>query len=261
MFNAVLAAGAILFSASDPQGDALGDGSYSLPSARRDAAQLDIRTFTALDNDGKLELQVSMGRIQNQDKAPNGFSNAVIDVFIGLGRGGNNNLNSSGFNTPPGKGWYYHIHVTPWVTTLKRDSSADGTALPKSRTAQTSVSGANIIIKTDIPAGAYTYFAISSLYDSLSVTGVAQPQNQRSPLKLYSPIANAPSALDVLFENPQLGLYASKEVPALNEPKFETNPLLYTGIIGVALVLITTIWGLFDRTLDTIRTENARHER
>jgi hypothetical protein len=260
MFNAVLAAGAILFSTSDPQGDSLGDGSYSLPSARRDAAQLDLRTFTALDNNGKLELQISMGRIQNQDKASNGFSNAVIDVFVGLGRGGNNNLNGSGFSTSSSKGWYYHIRATPWTTIVKRDPRADSTSLPKSRTAQTRVDGANILIKTDIPAGAYTYFVLSSLYDSLSPNGVAQPQSERSPLKLYSPIANAPSALDVLFENPQLGLYASKEVPALNEPKFETNPLLYTGIIGVAIVLITTIWGLFDRTLETIKTENRQYE-
>jgi C-terminal binding-module, SLH-like, of glucodextranase len=260
MFNAVLAAGAILFSASDPQGDSLGDGSYFLPSARRDASQLDIRTFTALDNEGKLEVQIAMGRVQNQDRAPNGFSNAIIDVFIGLGRGGNNDLQGSGFSTSPNKGWYYQIRATPFTTTVKRDSRANSTDLPKSRTAKTSVDGANIIIKTDIPAGAYTYFVLSSLYDSLSPTGVAQPQNERSPLRLYSPIANAPSALDILYENQQLGLYATKEVPVLNEPKFETNPLLYTGIIGVALVLITTIWGLFNRTLETIKTENAHYE-
>jgi hypothetical protein len=246
MLQSVLAASAILFSVSDPANDALGDGAYSLPVAKRDVAQVDIRTFTALDADGRLELKFSMGRVQNPDQAPNGFSSPVIDVFIGTGRGGNTDLGGSGFSTRPNSGWYYWIRATPWAVTLKRDSSADLMQLPNNRTAKVLVEGSSIIIKTDIPSAEFTYYALSSLYDSLTRTGIAQPQFEASPLKLISPLENAPSALDVLFENRQILLWATREVPPLNEPKLGTNPLLYTGIAGLVLVLITTIWGLFN---------------
>lgn len=245
MLFGVLAAGVILFSVSDPAGDALGDGAYVLPAAKNDVSQLDIRTFTALDTNGKLELKIDMGRIQNPDNAPNGFSKPVLDVFIGTGLGGTSNLGDSGFSTRANSGWYYWIRATPWATTLRRDPNADLVQLPSSRTAQTKVSGSSIFIKTDIPAGAYTYYAISSLYDSLTPTGIAQPQPEPSPLKLISPLENAPSGLDILFENRQILLWASREVPPLNEPVLGRNPLFYTGLVGLALVLITTIWGLF----------------
>ncbi len=245
MLPSALAA-AILFSVSDPSSDALGDGAYTLPAAKRDASQLDIRTFSALDNNGKLEFQFSMGRVQNLDKAPNGFSNAVIDVFIGTGRGGNTDLGNSGFVTRANSGWYYWIRATPWGVTLKRDKNADLVNLPSSRTAKANADAANIFIQTDIPVGAYTYYAMSSLYDSLTPTGIAQPQAEPSPLKLLSPLENAPSALDIVFENRQILLWSNREVPPLNEPQLGTNPLLFTGIVGAALVLITTIWGLFN---------------
>jgi hypothetical protein len=48
-----------------------------------------------------------------------------------------------------------------------------------------------------------------------------------------------------LFENRQIVLWSSREVPPLNEPKLGTNPLIYTGLAGFVILLITTIWGLF----------------
>ncbi len=251
MLQNVLAASAILFSVSDPANDALGDGGYTLPVAKRDVAQLDIRTFTALDVNGKLELRLNMGRIQNPDKAPNGFSSPVVDVFIGTGRGGITDLGGSGFSTRPNSGWYYWIRATPWAVTIKRDPNADLVQLPKSRTAKVLTQSSSLVIKTDIPAQAYTYYAISSLYDSLTPSGVAQPQFEASPLKLVSPLENAPTALDILFENRQILLWATREVPPLNEPQLGINPLVFTGLAGLVLVLVTTIWGLFNPRRNT----------
>jgi hypothetical protein len=245
MIFGALAAGAILFSVSDPALDALGDGAYALPVAKNDVSQLDIRTLTALDVGGRLELRLQMGRIQNPDAAPNGFSRPVIDVFIGTGRGGNSSLGSSGFSTRPNSGWYYWIRATPYAVTLRRDPSSDFVQLPKNRTAQAKVEGSSIVIQTDIPATDYTYYALSSLYDSLTTSGIAQPQPEASPLKLISPLENAPSALDIVYENRQIILWSSREVPPLNEPKLGTNPLIYTGLAGFVILLITTIWGLF----------------
>lgn len=253
MIFGALAAGAILFSVSDPANDALGDGSYILPTLSADVSQLDIRTFSALDNNGKLEFRLQMGRIQNFDKAPNGFSRPVIDIFIGTGRGGSTNLGNSGFTTRPNSGWYYQIRATPYAVTLRRDPSTDYVQLPKNRTAQAKVEGSSIVIQTDIPAKDYTYYAISSLYDSLTSSGIAQPQPEASPLKLVSPLENAPSALDILYDNRQIVLWSTREVPPLNEPKLGLNPLLFTGLAGFVILLITTIWGFFTPRRDTWR--------
>jgi hypothetical protein len=253
MIFGAIAAGAILFSVSDPANDALGDGAYVLPAAKTDVSQLDIRTFSALDNNSKLELRLQMGRIQNADNAPNGFSRPVIDVFIGTGRGGNSNLGSSGLSTRANSGWYYWIRATPYAVTLRRDASADFVQLPNNRTAQAKVESSSIILQTDIPAGEYTYYATSSLYDTLTPTGIAKPQSEPSPLKLISLLEDAPSVLDVVFENRQILLWSSREVPPLNEPQLATNPLIFTGLAGFVILLVTTIWGLFTPRRDTWR--------
>jgi hypothetical protein len=239
------AAATVLFSVSDPQGDSLGDGGYRLPAARSDAAQLDLRTFTASDQDGKLQLRLTMGGVRNPDKAPNGFSLPVIDVFMGQGRGGQEKLGSTGFRSTPNRGWKYHLRVSPWTASLERDSSASN--LPVLSGVKVRVQGASIIVDTGLPAGAYTYWAFTSLYDPLTPDGVAKPQTSANPLRLISIIPNAPTALEVLSPTSQVGLYATLEVPPLNEPVIETNPLLYTTIAGLILALVTSVWGLFSK--------------
>ena len=244
MVSMAAAAATILFSVSDPQGDPFGDGAYTLPAARADAAQMDLRTFTALDNNGKLELRLTFGRVQNPDLAPNGFSLPVIDVFLGSGRGGVQTLADTGFKTAPNRGFKYHLRVTPWTASAERDKrSAAG--LPDSSGVKVTVQGASIVIDTGLPAGAYTYWTLVSLYDPLTSSGVAKPQASPSPLKLVTSLENPPAALEVLMPASQVGLYATREVAPLNETVLETNPLLFTAIAGVVLALVTTIWGLF----------------
>jgi C-terminal binding-module, SLH-like, of glucodextranase len=245
MVSAAAVAATILFSASDPQGDSLGDGVYTLPAARSDAAQLDLRTFTALNQNDALRLSLTMGRVQNPDKAPNGFSMPVIDVFIGTGRGGTEKLGDTGFRSTPNRGWKYHLRVTPWKTSVERDPSIPAAATSGEITVK--VQGASILISTGLPAAQYTYWAFVSLYDPLTPNGVAKPQLVSNPLRLISTIPDAPAALDVLSPASQVGLYLTREVSPLNEPVLETNPLLYTGGAGLVLALVTTIWGLFSR--------------
>jgi C-terminal binding-module, SLH-like, of glucodextranase len=245
MISAAAVAATILFSVSDPQGDSLGDGVYTLPAARSDAAQLDLRTFTALDQNDSLRLSLTMGRVQNPDKAPNGFSLPVIDVFMGTGRGGTEKFGDTGFRGTPNRGWKYHLRVTPWKTTLERDGSVPAPSTPDNIAVK--VQGASILIDTGLPAAQYTYWAFVSLYDPLTPNGMAKPQLVTNPLRLISTIPDAPAALEVLSPASQVGLYVTREVPPLNEPVLETNPLLYTGGAGLVLALVTTIWGLFGR--------------
>ena len=244
MVSLAAAAATILFSVSDPQGDPFGDGSYTLPAARGDAAQLDLRTFTALDKAGKLELRLTFGRVQNPDGAPNGFSWPVIDVFLGSGRGGMQTLADTGFKTTPNRGFKYHLRVTPWAASIDRDklSASD---LPDPSGVKVTVQGASIVIDTGLPAASYTYWALVSLYDPLTPSGAAKPQVSPSPLRVVTSLANPPAALEVLMPTSQVGSYATREIAPLNETVLETNPLLFTAIAGVMLALVTTIWGLF----------------
>ena len=244
MVSMAAAAATILFSVSDPQGDPFGDGSYALPAARGDAAQLDLRTFTALDHQGKLELRLTFGRVQNPDRARNGFSLPVVDVFLGTGRGGAEKLADTGFKTVPNRGFKYHLRVTPWTVNIERDKRS-ATDLPDSSGVKVNVQGASVVIDTGLPAASYTYWALVSLYDPLTPNGVAKPQSTPSPLKLVTSLENPLAALEVLMPTSQVGAYATREIAPLNEPVLETNPLLFTAIAGVVLALVTTIWGLF----------------
>jgi C-terminal binding-module, SLH-like, of glucodextranase len=244
--SSAIAAESVLFSVADPQGDALGDGLYALPSNLPDKTVLDLRTFTVLDDAGKLDLKLSFASVQNTEQAPNGFSYAVIDIFMNTERGGLEELGDTGFHTPPGRGWRYHVRVNGWTALLETAKNAPaGTRVSSKITVQTD--GANIVLKTQLPADAYRYWAFVSLYDPLSKNGVRQVSQQASPFDISSNLKDAPSALDVLSESSQVGFYSSLEVPSLNEPKLELNPLLYSLFAGLALSLVATIWGFFRR--------------
>ncbi len=243
-YSSVLAAGTVLYSVSDPQGDALGDGLYSLPGTVTDPTALDLRTFTALDNAGKLELRLSFGSLQNNEHAPNGFSIAAIDIFINSERGGIEDLGSTGFHAPPGRGWRYHLQANGWNASLETAKNAPVGARVSNQVL-VSVDGANVVLSTAIPSDAYRYWAFISLYDPLSKTGVKTVSSDVSYFNLSSTLKDAPSVLDVLSQNSQVGFYNSLEIPALNEPKLELNPLLYSLFAGLALSIMATVWGLF----------------
>jgi hypothetical protein len=242
--SGALAAGTILYSVSDAQGDALGDGVYALPSTVKDVSVLDLRTFTAIDVKQKLELRLSFGSIQNPELAPNGFSEPVIDVYLNTERGGIEELGTTGFHTPPGRGWRYHLRVNGWNARLETAKNAPQDARVSSKVG-VQVEGANIVLATQLPADAYRYWAFVSLYDPLSKYGVTEVSSEASALHLSSNLQDAPTVLDVLSPTSQVGFYASREVSALNEPKLELNPLLYSLFAGLALSLMATIWGLF----------------
>jgi C-terminal binding-module, SLH-like, of glucodextranase len=244
--SSALAAGTVLYSVSDPQGDALGDGVYGLPITVTDASTLDLRTFTATDTAQKLELRLSFGSVQNPERAPNGFSAAVIDIFLNTERGGIEELGKTGFHSPPGRGWRYHLRANGWNAQLETAKNApQGARVSSKVTVQ--VDGANIVLSTQLPADAYRYWAFVSLYDPLSKSGVQEVSSEASAFHLSSNLQDAPTSLDVLSPSSQVGFYASREVPALNEPKLELNPLLYSLFAGLALSLMATIWGLFRR--------------
>jgi C-terminal binding-module, SLH-like, of glucodextranase len=236
-----LAVTTVLFSAADPQGDALGDGAYVLPrAAQAQASNLDLRTFTAYNKDGKLEFRLGFAGVSNLQGGPNGFSLPNIQVFVTERRGGEERLGSSGFRTPAGRGWQYHLTATGWFAKLECLPSI--TDCPTRLRAR--AEGADIVLETDLPVRAFAYWAFVGLYDPLSVDGLRQAVAKASPFVMASSIPDAPAALDVLSKGSQLALWPSREVPALGEVVVQTNPLLWSGLLGLCLTVLGVVLSL-----------------
>ena len=250
LVNFALAAATVLFSLADPRGDALGDGGYTLPS-RVEASTLDLRIFTALDVNGKLEFRLTMDRVLNAENAPNGFSGPIFEIFVAESRGGEETLGPTGFLTPPSHGWQYRLSVNGFTSRMipssKRVTAGDPASVVPSLTLKVRTEGSDVVIDTDLPAKSYAYWAMVGIYDPLTQTGFKRPVERWTPTQLASAIPDAPHAVDVLSKESQVGLYASRIVPAVNEPVTRTSPLLLTGLAGLCLALGTTLWGVFRR--------------
>ena len=241
-----LAVTTVLFSAADPQGDALGDGAYQLPlAAQAQGSSLDLRTFTAFNTDGKLGFRLGFAAVSNAQGGPNGFSLPHVQVFLAERRGGEEVLGSSGFRTQAGRGWQYHLTATGWFAKLECQSNVTASVSDCPKTVRARTEGADIVLETDLPAKAYAYWAVVGLYDPLAVDGLRQPVLQASLLALSSSIPDAPAALEVLSKNSQLALWPSREVPALGEVVVQTNPLLWTGLVGLCLTVLGVVLNLF----------------
>jgi C-terminal binding-module, SLH-like, of glucodextranase len=245
-----LAAATILFSLADPRGDSLGDGGYTLPS-RIESSALDLRTFSALNVNDKLEFRLTMDRVSNTENAPNGFSGPIFEIFLAESRGGDETLGPTGFLTPPSHGWQYRLSVNGFtarlITSPKRALVSGGNPAPSTTNLKVRVEGSDVVINTDLPARQYAYWAFVGVYDPLTPTGLKAPVSRWTPTQLASAIPNAPAAVDVLSKDSQVGLYASRVVPAVNEPVTRTSPLLLTGLAGLCIALGTTLWGVFRR--------------
>lgn len=250
MVNLALAAATVLFSLADPRGDASGDGAYTLPS-RVEASTLDLRIFTAMDVNGKLEFRLTMDRILNAEGAPNGFSGPIFEIFVADSRGGEEKLGPTGFLTIPSHGWQYRLSVNGFTSRMmpssKRVTATDPAAPAPSMALKVRAEGSDVVIDTDLPAQPYAYWAFVGIYDPLTQTGFKTPVARWTPTQLASAIPDAPAAVDVLSRDSQVGLYASRVVPAVNEPVTRTSPLLLTGLAGLCLALGTTLWGVFRR--------------
>lgn len=223
----------ILQSAVDPAGDALGKG-YRLPVGV-DQASLDLRRFTAIDRDGSLELRLGMNRLVRQE-TPNGFRIPVFEIFIGgKQKGLNSLLDPTGFHTPVGLGWQYHLHLTGFEAKLTGQNGP----------VKVSIEGTEVVIKTPIKADDYAYWAFVGLYDPLSTDGLKRVGGDL-PSSLQGNF-NAPPVLDILFSGDQKEIFKSLEVPAIMKSETKPDVLLITAFIGLGVALLATIISIFRR--------------
>lgn len=253
MLGTALAA-SLLLSLSDPIGDANGDGTYQLPSSLSDEqkASLDLRSFEAYNNNGSLQLEIGLSALANPLNSPMGFSVPEIDVYIKTALGGAHILGSSGFRTPNTSGWQYHIKINPFRARIFEQKEGQSKATERAIEdfkLKIETKGSKVIINSTISNTAYSYWVTTSLYDPLTPDGIQMAGTMAGPYTLATSLPHSPSAIDVLYEKRQSGLYATRVLPPIGKNE-DHRPwfLLAIGMVAalVSLVLTAAIWGYDD---------------
>jgi len=235
-------AAALLLSLFDPSGDTSGDGTYRLPPflTQEERSSLDLRSLEAFSQGGKLLLKVGFSSLANPLQSPSGFSVPYLDVFIKTDVGGQITLGDTGFKTPLNSGWQYHLTLTGFSQRL--ESQLKGAVQPSSvqATWKVSTEGSKVVIATDLPAGKYAYWVMSSLFDPLTPKGYAEPSAQDGPYDLYASLPQSPHPVDVLLEGDQKTAYAKRVLEELGEV-VDRRPIILL-LVG-ALGLVLALWG------------------
>ncbi len=238
-------AATLLLSLFDPSGDVNGDGSYRLPTSltQEERSSLDLRSMEAFSQGGKLLLKLGFSSLANPLRASSGFSVPYLDVFIKTDVGGQTTLGDTGFKTPLTSGWQYHLTLTGFSQRLEsqlkgaiQPSSVPGTAW------KVSTEGSKLVIATDLPAGKYAYWAMSSLFDPLTPKGYSVPSSGDGPYDLYASLPQSPHPVDVLLEGDQKAAYSKRVLEELGEV-VDRRPIILL-MLG-ALGLILALWGTF----------------
>lgn len=231
----------LAFTFADPAGDALGNGTLTLPQRPPIQAEaLDLREFQAAGN--PLSFRVSFGAVQNPWKLPSGFSAGVTDIFVKTGLGGLTSLDHLGLNVPGG--WEYHVRVSGAEATLER-ATEDGKITPLAAPKVT-LEGTTLNIQTAIPGGQYGYWVTSSVYSPLSADGLLRPTLQSdsaSPGALGSPFPDAPVPVDVLAAPGDNSAYTTHLFNPVGQSK-DMRPLILLsgGLASLLLTVLATFW-------------------
>lgn len=196
MFEAFLVAA--LLTATDPVGDAVGDGSLAPPSAAvyRNLAPFDLRQVTVTD-DPQLTLEIEMGSLSDPFDLPLGFSLPVIEVYLSGREGGRNDLlPGSGMRLPPEQGWEVAVRLTGEQATAYLVNSGPGGV--ETAPAAVTVEGNQLLVSTPFPRpDRPRLYAITGLYDLFGATPWRPVDPRESPWAFSSESQRVP-VVDVL---------------------------------------------------------------
>lgn len=238
-------AATLLLSLFDPSGDVNGDGTYRLPSSLspQERSSLDLRSLEAFSQGGKLLLKLGFSSLTNPLEGPRGFSVPYLDLFIKTDVGGQTTLGKTGFKTRLNSGWQYHFSVSGFLQRLERQLTSE--TQPSSVTGadwKVTVEGSKIVIATDLPAGKYGYWLMSSVFDPLTPNGYKIPSAQDGPYDLFARVPQSPYPVDVLLEGSQSMSYSRRTLEELGEV-IDRRPLIliFVGVLG----LLVALWATF----------------
>ncbi len=229
-------------------GDASGDGSYQLPALPAlQKTALDIRSLSAENRGGKLQLVVALSTISNPWQAASGWSGVTLDIFIKTAPGGRSTLDDLRLSTPGALGWQEHYRLNGfaaqhWQLANPTGGSAEADQQPAQllpMSPKVSVRGTEIILETDLPASnSYAYWVTTSAYTPLNASGVLSPSGDSSVNTLRSALAGSPAPLDVLLSGDQRSVYLSGVLPPVGQVKDYRSLFLLAG--AFACLLLTT---------------------
>lgn len=199
MFEAFFVAA--LLTATDPAGDAVGDGSLEPPSAAvyRNLAPFDLRQVSLTD-DPQLTLEIEMGSLSDPFALPLGFSLPVIEVYLSGTEGGRNELlPGSGMRLPPEQGWEVAVRLTGEQATAYRVNP--GPRGVETAPAGVTVEGNHLLVTTPFPRpDRPRLYAITGLYDLFGATPWRPVDPRESPWAFSSESQRLP-VIDVLARN------------------------------------------------------------
>ena len=234
---------AALLTVPDPAGDMRGDGSYVLPTRPALTAEaLDLRELRAEDVGGKLRLTVGLGAVQNPWEAPLGYSAGVLDVFVKSRLGGASRLGDSGFVTPVGSGWQYHLRLSGFGSSI--EFVPDGQTRPQIRPTPLAVrlNGSSVVVDTPIPAGQYSYWVTMAAYSPFTPDGVLRPGTGAGAASLQAARAGSPFPVDVIGGGEQGLAYSSGILAPVGRTRDRRASLLLAlAALGLAVGLFASV--------------------
>ena len=212
---------------ADPLSDDRGlEYAYPRAALYAESGFADLTGFEALEREGQLVLRLRLARYPNPQQAPNGFSLAVVAVYLDMAPGGRTDLAGSGFTTPPQDGWEQVLLLTGWEAELRQ---SDGTTTAM----QSLLVDDWLEVSTALPAGDYGYYVASGLYDPFASGYFRALRPEAGEWNLSGPL-DFPAAVDVLSQN-QTESYTTGVLLPVTAPK-NTQPVMAWVLAGLGLM-------------------------
>lgn len=195
---------AALLSVADPQGDAIGQGNLTPPTAVvfRAPGIFDIQQITVPDAE-TFGFELTIGQLPNPWRLANGFSFPIIEVYLSTKSGGQNTLlPGSNMRLPEGQGWHYAFRMTGDRFDVYR-ATEQGMPVPVTDMigAQLEVTGNTLHVRTNLPLPErYSIFGMVGSYDPFTETGWRVVTDTPNPWAFSSREPSVP-VIDVIADS------------------------------------------------------------
>lgn len=255
----------VLWEAEDPKGDDFGPGCYTYPTNPAFApfhGLFDVTRFRALCDDANVYFETSLAEISNPWNSQEGFSHALIDIYIdtmpGEGRSGTLREGAN-VSFDSRYAWDVNVRLMPWggsrVYLAEQDGSSAGRsdglfveALPDGKTIRATVPRRLI----GDPRETWKYYVLVASQDGYGPDGF-RPVVSHSEAWVFgggSDLGINPNVLDILapYDGPnsqaaQLGSWNEAKrqyavlVPANAQPKARwAVAAVWAAIIGLSII-------------------------
>ncbi|MEM7735364.1 MAG: glucodextranase DOMON-like domain-containing protein [Deinococcota bacterium] len=193
-----------LLSVADPQGDAIGQGNLTPPSAVvfRAPGIFDVQHIDVLDQ-ASFGFELTMGQLSNPWRLPNGFSFPIIEVYLSTHSGGQTLLlPGSNMSLPTGQRWNYAFRITGDQFNVYRATDQDiAIDVSEDAGARLEVTGNTLRVQTNITMPeSFSVFGMVGSYDPFNETGWREVTREPTPWAFSSREPTVP-VIDVIADS------------------------------------------------------------